>query len=80
MNVHDHQGIRDLLDVLGLRLDPGLFVPRFNVAPGMGVVTVCRNPRLELSIMAGGITPRWSTPQRPSRPLINARAEIAWSR
>lgn len=80
MNVHDHKGIQELLDQLGLSLDPERFMSRHNVAPGAELFGVFNSDAPKLAEMEWGIVPPWAKPGKFSGPLINARAETIWEK
>lgn len=75
MNVHDHQGVQQLLDRIGLSLQPERFTARHNIAPGAELITVFDSDGLRLAQMEWGIVPPWAKPGKFTGPLINARAE-----
>ncbi|MFV1997379.1 MAG: SOS response-associated peptidase [Acidiferrobacterales bacterium] len=80
MNVHDHQGIQDLLQFLGITLPPGRFTARHNIAPGALLYSVFGAEEPQLAEMEWGIVPIWAKPGTYSRSLINARAETIWEK
>ena len=80
MNIHDHQGIQQLLDSFGLSLSPERFSARHNVAPGAELYTVFGADGPQLAEMEWGIVPPWAKPGQFSGPLINARAETIWDK
>lgn len=80
MNVHDHPGVQDLLQHLGLTLVPERFAPRHNIAPGALLFGAFDADGPQLAEMEWGIVPPWAKPGKFSRPLINARAETVWEK
>lgn len=68
----------DDLEALGVRFNfgPGGLrrEPRFNIAPTNDVLVVVDDGERRAGYMRWGLIPSWS-PDKPSRPLINARAE-----
>lgn len=80
MNVHDHQGVQELLELLSLTLAPDRFTARHNIAPGALLHGVFDADGPQLAEMEWGIEPPWAKPEKFSRPLINARAETVWEK
>jgi putative SOS response-associated peptidase YedK len=80
MNVHDHQGIQQLLDSFGLSLQPERFAARHNIAPGAELFTIYHADGPQLAEMEWGIVPPWAKPGKFSGPLINARSETIWEK
>jgi len=80
MNIHDHQGIQQLLGSFGLSLSPERFTARHNVAPGAELFTVFGADGPQLAEMEWGIVPPWAKPGKFSGPLINARSETIWDK
>ena len=84
LNIHDHPGILDLLDALGipLRLPEDALPPaRHNIAPSASLLIALAHGDETGAVPAHwGITPRWARPDQFQRPLINARAETAWDK
>jgi len=69
----------ELAEAFGLDDAPPL-APRYNIAPSQPVAVVRAEPtgRLALSLLVWGLLP--AATAEPKRPLINARAETAWSK
>ncbi|MEE8387009.1 MAG: SOS response-associated peptidase [Acidiferrobacterales bacterium] len=80
MNVHDHEGVQELLQYFGLTLAPERFTARHNIAPGALVFGAFSADGPQLAEMEWGIVPPWAKPGNFSRPLINARAETIWDK
>ena len=66
---------------LGLPLKIQNFEPRYNVAPGAGIMVLFNeHEQVQAEMMEWGIVPAWAKPDKPMRPLINARAETVWEK
>lgn len=75
INVSDNEGVRLLLEMLGMETWPQRD-PRYNIAPTQSLDVVgWHNEAPTLSSMRWGIVPAWAKPGTFSRPLINARSE-----
>ena len=75
IDAHDPVGVNNLVSVLDVVIPRDRFPPRYNIAPGATLATVCRKVGFELADMHWGIVPHWARPGQFERPLINARAE-----
>jgi putative SOS response-associated peptidase YedK len=75
IDVHDYEGLNDLVSVLDLGIPGDRLPPRYNIAPGTNLVTVCHKVGFEVADMQWGVVPHWAKPGQFERPLINARAE-----
>ena len=75
IDAHDPVGVNNLVSVLDVVIPKDRFPPRFNVAPGAMLATVCYKVGFEVASMHWGIVPHWAKPGQFERPLINARAE-----
>ncbi len=80
INVHDHKGVQELLDSLGIKLSPERFESRYNAAPGSNILTAFDNDGPELATMEWGIMPSWAKRGTSSGPFINARSETIWEK
>jgi putative SOS response-associated peptidase YedK len=80
INVSDHEGVQQLLQRLGIKLNKDSFTPRFNVAPGADILVAFADAPHELAQMHWGIVPHWARDKPGARPLINARVETAWEK
>lgn len=78
--MHEHKGVQELLDQLGITLAPERFNARHNVAPGALLFGAFGSSGPQLAEMEWGIVPPWAKPETFSRPLINARAETIWDK
>ena len=77
MNITDNEGIRLLMDLVGMPLWPTI-TPRFNVAPTQTIdvlLSADDTVGLQHQSMHWGIVPTWAKPDQFQRPLINARSE-----
>ena len=75
IDAHDPVGVNNLVSVLDVVIPKDRFPPRYNVAPGTMLATVCYKVDFEVASMHWGIVPHWAKPGQFERPLINARAE-----
>ncbi len=75
IDAHDPIGVNNLVSVLDVVIPGDRFPPRYNVAPGATLATVCYKVGYEVADMQWGIVPHWAKPGQFERPLINARAE-----
>jgi len=75
IDAHDPAGVNNLVSVLDVVIPKDRFPPRYNVAPGAVLETVCHKVGFEVASMQWGIVPHWAKPGQFERPLINARAE-----
>jgi putative SOS response-associated peptidase YedK len=75
IDAHDPAGVNNLISVLDVVIPADRFPPRYNVAPGATLATVCYKVGYEVADMPWGIVPHWAKPGQFERPLINARAE-----
>jgi putative SOS response-associated peptidase YedK len=75
IDAHDPVGVNNLVSVLDVVIPGNRFPPRYNVAPGTTLATVCHKVDIEVADMHWGIVPHWAKPGQFERPLINARAE-----
>ncbi len=80
MNVHDHKGVQELLNRLGISLAPDRFAARHNIAPGALLFGAFNADKPQLAELEWGIVPSWAKRENLSRPLINARAETIWEK
>jgi len=80
INVSDHEGVRQLLQRLGISLNKDSFIPRYNVAPGADILVAFAEPPHQLAQMHWGIVPGWARDKPGTRPFINARVETAWEK
>ena len=76
INVSDNDGVRLLLEMLGMDVWPSRD-PRFNVAPSSNLDVVAPNKLGKPTCveMQWGLKAPWAKPGKSSPPLINARAE-----
>lgn len=79
MNITDNEGIRLLMDMIGMPSWPSIEV-RYNVAPTQNLDVVIDagapgKPALEHHQMHWGLIPGWAKEGQFKRPLINARSE-----
>jgi putative SOS response-associated peptidase YedK len=75
INVSDNEGVRLLLEMLGMDTWPTRD-PRYNIAPTQSLdVVQWDGSSPALAAMQWGIIPSWAKPGKFSRPLINARSE-----
>lgn len=80
LNVYDHEGVRALLEQLGVN-DWSKFEPRFNIAPTSTLdVLTFEEDALQHKKMTWGVLPKWARPGQFSSPLFNARAETLRSK
>ena len=75
IDAHDPVGVNNLVSVLDVVIPGDRFPPRYNVALGATLATVCYKVGYEVADMQWGIVPHWARPGQFERPLINARAE-----
>ncbi len=76
INVSDNDGVRLLLEMLGMDVWPSRD-PRFNVAPTslLDVVVANSHGKPTHGQMQWGLKAPWARPGKPAAPLINARGE-----
>lgn len=80
INVSDNEGVRLLLEMLGMDTWPQRD-PRYNIAPTQSLdVVQWHDATPILKAMHWGIIPSWAKPDTFKRPLINARSETAWEK
>ncbi len=65
--------IGNLAERFGVSEPPGIFLPRFNIAPGEEVPVITGSARM--SMMRWGLIPSWTTGEKITLAPINARAE-----
>lgn len=83
MNVSDNEGVRWLMDYIGMPLWPD-FNPRYNISPSSSIHCITRQPQqskgIQVQLCQWGIIPVWAKPGQFSKPLINARAETVFEK
>lgn len=82
LNTTDHEGVRWLLDILGIPLD-GQQLPEadYNVSPDSRLFAVSHNgPAYHCGLIRWGLRPAWAREGQFKRPLINARADSVWDK
>lgn len=75
IDAHDPVGVNNLVSILDVVIPKDRFPPRYNIAPGATLATVCHKVGFDVADMHWGIVPHWAKPGQFERPLINARAE-----
>ena len=75
IDAHDPVGVNNLVSILDVVIPKDRFPPRYNIAPGATLATVCHKVGFDVAEMHWGIVPHWAKPGQFERPLINARAE-----
>ena len=75
IDAHDPVGVNNLVSILDVVIPKDRFPPRYNIAPGSTLATVCHKVGFDVADMHWGIVPHWAKPGQFERPLINARAE-----
>ncbi len=75
IDAHDPIGVNNLISILDVVIPKDAFSPRYNIAPGSSVATVCDRVGIDTVTMEWGMIPNWAKPGQFERPLINARAE-----
>jgi putative SOS response-associated peptidase YedK len=73
IDAHDPIGVNNLISIFDIVLPGGRFPPRYNIAPGAKLATVCYEHEFTIAEMTWGLLPPWA--KADMRPLINARAE-----
>jgi len=72
------QKIIEAMSPVLVRIDPQLFVPRYNVAPTQDVPVVRIAPEgRELTLLHWGLIPPWAKDRAVGNRMINARSETA---
>lgn len=91
MNISDHEGLIQLLQDIGIRLNTDsnddAWQANYNVAPSELVPVLLPNSEgadqtFDYRLMRWGLTPAWlnKSKNKSVRPLINARSEIIWQK
>ena len=75
IDAHDPVGVNNLVSILDVVIPKDRLPPRYNIAPGATLATVCHRVGFDVADMHWGIVPHWAKPGQFERPLINARAE-----
>jgi len=82
MNITDNEGIRLLMDLVGMPSWPSIQA-RYNVAPTASLDVLARDPERDVITHLDahwGLIPVWAKPGQFSSPLINARSETVWEK
>jgi putative SOS response-associated peptidase YedK len=68
--------LEEFLSELGLDFPPEVAHPRrYNISPSQPVLGIVADPHPRIEIMEWGFIPGWAKPDRPMKPVINARVE-----